>query len=846
MEDNSDKTSTYNEEDKPIKPPDENTSNKTSTYTSENNNTHTYNDDTHLRVFSKTHNISTDSTITLKNKNYLIKEIISEGTGEAVIYKIDDDSGRTYALKLYYEFNNHKEEPNFESLNRISKLDDEDILKLYDFGAGTDKYKGKYCFEISDFAYGGDMLAVQNIKEKYTPEFIEHYVIPEIFKGITSLHKNKVFHCDLKPSNIFFLDLAQQNIVIGDYGSSKAYDLESEKDVRKSSSVKGTEAFIAPEQARGIVTDKNDFYSFGMILLNILYPESLTEDNDFRTISRKKYRMLAERQFSEMPLIEFNPAYERFNNLIEGLTLHNFSNRWSAKEVSLWLKGENPPIIYRTTSHAPIPPIKLGSCTIASAKDLINYIQTNELWFEELIEDTDTYTTFKIWLDAYKDIPTRKIFDELIKWYAPSGLKFVKDAVIRLFKPDTPVVIGMHLFDIFNSKTPEQTLNIIIAQTDEVYKVLPADDVKFIFFQLEFALKQSADLEKDTNRKILLNALIDKIYACLDTKPSLQTHKMELYMLFDEKEYYNKLDKLLHLFYTFNPERRFRDMQNNNVSTLEDMALYFASKPELINNPLLEAEKNVFLMHLNKKNLCNLSTEKLIFDVFKNEVISELELISVNFNREKQFEFNYRFYKSLNQFLQSKNINTPLISKSSRQEEFHYKKKFYQSYKWVCNIFIKQACINHNIAFLPENNKNDIKKEYRKQIKIQYRKLYAAQNWALLFFIIFSAILMGIITHNINIDHNFRLRFGKINRSVFNTENPIIETIPETQIAYPVYKVTSPIVNLRSGPGTHYKIIGSVKKNDLVTVKDISNYDWYKVEFNNKEAYIYTKFISKQ
>ena len=81
-----------------------------------------------------------------------------------------------FTLKLYYQFQNPKDEPNTEALGRIKGIIDPDILKLHDFGTGDNKYLNKYCYEICDFAEGSDLLSVQDIKEKYTVDFIRSNV----------------------------------------------------------------------------------------------------------------------------------------------------------------------------------------------------------------------------------------------------------------------------------------------------------------------------------------------------------------------------------------------------------------------------------------------------------------------------------------------------------------------------------------------------------------------------------------------------------------------------------------------------------------------------------------------
>ena len=267
------KTTTYGNSDKNKTETYGNSENQeTTAYNSNQEATAAYNDLQNKEFKSNTHGIGVGDKLTLRNTEFTITEIISEGTGEAVIYKIENGSKQTFALKLYHEYSERdiKKEPNFETLFRISQITDEDILKIHYFGVRDEKYNGKYCFEISDYAEGGDLLSVIDTKNKFSIDFVEQVFISQIFKGIKKLHDNKIYHCDLKPNNIFFRDKEQKDLVIGDYGSAKAYDIEIDKEVTKSSTVIGTNYYMAPEQPRGFISEKIDYYSFGIMLLQLV------------------------------------------------------------------------------------------------------------------------------------------------------------------------------------------------------------------------------------------------------------------------------------------------------------------------------------------------------------------------------------------------------------------------------------------------------------------------------------------------------------------------------------------------------------------------------------------------
>lgn len=56
--------------------------------------------------------------------------------------------------------------------------------------------------------------------------------------------------------------------------------------------------------------------------------------------------------------------------------------------------------------------------------------------------------------------------------------------------------------------------------------------------------------------------------------------------------------------------------------------------------------------------------------------------------------------------------------------------------------------------------------------------------------------------------------------------------------------ITKQEINVRSGPGTSYSIMGIISGNSIIDVKSI-NGNWATIQYNNQPAYIATKFITK-
>lgn len=699
------------------------TQQNTNLYSSNQEETSLYSEIQNKEFKSRTHGIGIGDQLRLKNTHYTIKEIISEGTGEAVIYKIENANNQTFALKLYFEFSNSKEEPNFETLNRIKNITDPDILKLHDFGVGIDKYQGKYCYEVSDYAEGGDLFAVSNFKAKYKNDFIETKIVPEILNGIRKLHELKIYHCDLKPSNIFYKDINQTDILIGDYGSAKAYDLETEKEIRKSSTVKGTDAYLAPEQARGIISEKNDYYSFGIILLQLLYPEQISRDNNIQQVDNKKFEKIIERQYNTQPVIDFNPLYQRLNNLIEGLTLVNHINRFGKNELEKWLKGETIEVKYKATEISTIQPVKLGYATIKTDKDFIKILETRNTWWEEVFEDPDTYIALKSWIGSYQDISSRKIFDEMIQFYKPYGKEYVKEAAIRYFNPEKEIRIDMNSFDFYNCEDIYEEVIGFIKNLDDIYKITNFEKIRFYLFQLEFTLQQ-IQFPKNENLFSILESIKEKIYSAFGSLPKdFKDYKTQLQDFFNKKNEIESYEKLIELFYSFLLKRTYKDTNNKIYLNVEEITLAYAKDENQFFNKINQCELKIFLKKHNLKySNCN-DISEFIFSVFNIKIKSNLKIESIDIS-DKKIIIIYSINKSLIEFFASQGINKNFLI-IGQHEKIEFEINVIPSPKTIYSKFIQEICNINSINFNSIEKKSLLDSDF---LIRQYIKKYKRIN----------------------------------------------------------------------------------------------------------------------
>lgn len=770
---------------------------------------------------SSLHGLSIGETVELKNRIYQIKSIISEGTGEASVYLVTDEESNGLALKLYREFDNPKHEPNPEALARVKEIDDPDILRLIEYGVGLDKFQSRYCYELSDYAEGGDLQNC-SIKTGLTIDFIEKKVVPEIFLGIKALHAKRIIHCDLKPGNVFFLDKYKTDLVIGDYGSAKTFEKDSEIDIQSTTTVKGTNVYMAPEQGRGHVSDKNDYYSLGMILLSMVYPDSL---NSFREITV--------RQSKGIKIIDFNEKYKRINNLIEGLTLNSFEYRFGRTEVEKWLNGENPMVRYAGQINK-VMPVKLGQGKlIETGEDFVALLDNDTDWYSKYIEesvDGSIWSKIRSWLIDYKDGEESKKFVGLRKHFESQGIDFLKEAFIRFFEPARVIRIDSSVFDFHNTEDLKGDVERFCSKLDEIWKFTDWKILRFYMFQFEFSLRQLALIQQSLEAR----ALSDKLLASFGIEPKdFNDLKTEIHIGINDRKLETFHRNLLALFYAFNPKRGFRDNKNMEHPTLEEMGLFFVKQPNLFNDKYLHAEKEVFLEKINLKYLSNLTYKPLIFEIFKHKAQTEIEFISLTFDKYRNNELEYKYYKSLNSFFNSKNINTDFTDRSDRNFEYTGKRNLFQPFWTYNDVVVEDVSRKHNIVTLTEENKNQFKKSFVIRSLKRFTYIYVGQALALVILIPAIYFLYMLLNDRISIDENWNFFKGSSQPSVvmdtFYIESGIVkEKLP-----------------LHVKPDPKSKTIFTLKKDDTLNYLGNSPGPWKQVVFKNDTGWICPEFNEK-
>jgi ankyrin repeat protein/tRNA A-37 threonylcarbamoyl transferase component Bud32 len=264
--------------------------------------------------------------IQLRGKDYTIESLISENSGEAVIYKVTRND-KPFVFK-YYKKNCRIPE---NVMAKIQENPQDRIIRVYDFGRFNEQD-----FEIMEYAEGGalDDCLNENGPIRNIEKLKE--IVGQIAEGLNQLHnEHRIIYQDLKPENIYFKDKERTSLVLADFGISSVMPPgKNEAEVRADV----TTVYAAPELARkgnetyATIDPLVDYFALGITMLHIWLGE--TPFKDITPSARDK--MIRDK---DVTFPQDMPA--DYRTLIQGLIDPLPKSRWRNQQIEVWLSGKS-------------------------------------------------------------------------------------------------------------------------------------------------------------------------------------------------------------------------------------------------------------------------------------------------------------------------------------------------------------------------------------------------------------------------------------------------------------------------------------------------------------------------
>jgi serine/threonine protein kinase len=194
--------------------------------------------------------------------HYQILEKLGEG-GMGIVYKaLDTKLNRFVALKFLPAHLTQDESTRKRFITEAqaaSALDHPNICTIYEINETTDGQ-----LFICMAYYAGESLR-QKLKRGPIPFNQGIFIVAQIALGLKAAHENGIIHRDIKPGNILITE--KDYIKIVDFGLAKLAGME----MTKSTSSKGTAAYMCPEQIRGQKVDHRcDIWALGVVFYEAL------------------------------------------------------------------------------------------------------------------------------------------------------------------------------------------------------------------------------------------------------------------------------------------------------------------------------------------------------------------------------------------------------------------------------------------------------------------------------------------------------------------------------------------------------------------------------------------------
>lgn len=261
---------------------------------------------------------------------YKITQKLNTDSGEAELYFCEKKSKR-YIFKYYYKKTIYS-----DLSEKLLSLKHKNVMSILEI----DKYK-KHSYEIDEYYEGGSLDSVLPV-----PESEINNIIDQINEGLKAIHDAGIIHRDIKAENIYFKDASRKEIVIGDFGISCVYDQKDNVNEHITQITSGTDGYKAPETFNGVISPAVDYYSFGVLVWNLLTGKNPFVDENEDELSSEVIRYetlnekILERLLSNSPDIS-----ERYKILISDLLVYRHDQRWRYNEVKDFLNGKEAKLI---------------------------------------------------------------------------------------------------------------------------------------------------------------------------------------------------------------------------------------------------------------------------------------------------------------------------------------------------------------------------------------------------------------------------------------------------------------------------------------------------------------------
>jgi len=269
------------------------------------------------------------------------------GSEADILLVIDRTTGDQAVAKLY----RHGIEPDFQLLDRLAHAVGDTVVHMLDRGVSDG-----VAYEVLEFVPGGTLEAL--LRSGPLPKSEIRRIVEQIGEALRGIHAQHILHRDLKPDNVLVRGTSPLTLALTDFGIASFTTA-----TQHFTSAARTTRYAAPEVLTGVLDAKSDWWSLGMIVLEVA-----SGRHPFEGLSEQVMNyQLATRS------IDVSGVYDDdLRRLCRGLLLRDPKRRFGGDEVARWLAGDATLEAGPDTEAPPagIRPYRIGSAEATTAAEL--------------------------------------------------------------------------------------------------------------------------------------------------------------------------------------------------------------------------------------------------------------------------------------------------------------------------------------------------------------------------------------------------------------------------------------------------------------------------------------------
>ncbi|MDR2688996.1 MAG: serine/threonine protein kinase [Azoarcus sp.] len=239
--------------------------------------------------------------------------------------------------------------PDKDLLTRLAQAG-EHVVKFFGHGIADG-----LCWELMEYCAGGNLR--DTLKGQLVDRDTFRQIVRELAAGVKEVHALGILHRDLKPENVLVRSRAPLTLVLTDFGIASLNE-----GTQLFTDTARTVKYAAPEALTGVLDAKADWWSVGMMLLEIAAGQ-----HPFAGISEQ----VINHHLATRPIEISGVADADIARLCRGLLLRDPRQRWGAPEVERWLASDQTlPTPVERSVNPTAPPYRLGKQSARNGEEL--------------------------------------------------------------------------------------------------------------------------------------------------------------------------------------------------------------------------------------------------------------------------------------------------------------------------------------------------------------------------------------------------------------------------------------------------------------------------------------------